>query len=175
MASSASRTRGSSSTISTVLWSTVALSRELPRHRDTLAQPEDLVECLPVLEAFEPRGAQLAVPHQLADLAEGTLGRDYMRVEQPRHALDARRRDHRPADHDELAPPVGPDRGGPHGPRADPDPDVEARERFLLPACRQGFRGVDHVDGCAHCADCRVLARLGHAEERDDLVADKLF
>ena len=32
-----------------------------------------------------PRGTQLAVPHQLAGRAEGSLGGDYMRAEEARH------------------------------------------------------------------------------------------
>src|SRR4029450_4626921 len=70
----------------------LAPSGELQRHRNALSQPKDLVKGLPALEALELGGTQLAVPHQVADRAEGSLRGDYMRAEQARHALDGRRR-----------------------------------------------------------------------------------
>src|SRR5262249_11143089 len=126
IASRASSTRGSSSTISTVAGSTrppgptgpARASLRYPR-RDAVPQTRDLVEGLAILDALELRRAQLAIEHALASAAEGRLRGDYMRIEQPCHALDPRRGDHRPPHHDQFPTAVGADGGGPHGPGAD--------------------------------------------------------
>src|SRR5882762_5510883 len=86
-----------------------ASSRRTGDRRDGRLLPEDLVEHGALLETLEARGAQLTVAHRVAHLTERLLARDDMRSEEACHALDAGGGDHRPADHDELAPPVGPD------------------------------------------------------------------
>src|SRR3972149_2832664 len=90
MASSESSTLCSSSTIRIVGCSRVPSSGSGCADGDAVSVAQDLVEQLPVLDPFQLRCAELPVAHQVADLAERPFGSDYMRVEEPCHALNAR-------------------------------------------------------------------------------------
>src|SRR5688572_27556794 len=79
IASSESSTRASSSTIRTVATSS----------RRALL-PEDLEQGLPLAEPLEPRCAELAIPYQSLDPAEGGLVGDDVRAEEAGHPLNAR-------------------------------------------------------------------------------------
>src|SRR5207245_4152769 len=145
----------------------------IERHR--LAVAENLVQRLPVLDALQAGRPKLPVFHETTNLLERLLTRDDMRVEGPWHALDAGGRDHRAADHDQLAAYRGADRAGHDAARADPDADIERRQTGLRPARAELLDRGDHVDRRGHGAHRRVLGAFGHAEERHDLVADQLL
>src|SRR5215475_9021224 len=133
-----------------------------------LPVPEDLVERLPMLDALEPRRAELPVPNQTADLPERLLAGDDMRVEEPCHALDARRGYHRTAHNHELAALRGADGAGHDLARADAHPDVERGQARLGPPGAETPNARHHVDGRTHRPLGGVLGAFGHAEERDD-------
>ena len=179
IASSASSTRGSSSTIRTVVSSTGSPGAGVltaARGRDRrLPEAEDLVEHLALPDALEARPAELATLHELIHLPKCLLLHDDMRVEEPCHPLDARGRDHRPPHHDQLAPPVGADRPRHHPARADPDADVEGGPAVGGPARGEPPDRGHHVERGPHRPQRDVRARLGHPEERDDLVAHQLL
>src|SRR5215471_15619573 len=185
IASRASSTRGSSSTTRTVASDPLSIadgfvtkSSSSPlslAHRRWLAQRKDLVQRLAALQSLELRRAQRAVLDERLDVAEGALRGDYMSVEQPCHALDAGRGDHRPPHDDELAP-LGRADGARHDrPRRDAHPDVEPPPPGQGPLRRELPDRRDHVERRGDGAPRGIARALGDAEEDHDLVADELL